>query len=231
MKKSISMNSLGFAAMMAMTAMISLTSCSKEDQLPDDSSFEPVSWTPNTREITILPGESAKIYGTVVFSDGRTTPDIEAVNINAESRDVVWTNGGWEVVGWAPGTDTVTANVRMGGSWEGQKEFFQNVTVNVVNPSEPITALEISPASATLKHDETIHFKFYAVYAGSRREISPVVCDFEVSDDGSQHLSYTFSGKEAYVDTAQETGETYVTATYTENGVTVSATSVISTVQ
>ncbi len=230
MKKSLSMNPFGFAAMMAMAAMISLTSCSKEDQLSDDSTLVPVSWTPNSREITLAPGESTKIYGTVVFSDGRTSSNIEAVNINAESCDVVWTYGGWEMVGLAPGTCTVTANVRMSGSWKGQMEFFQDVTVNVVKPEKPLTGIEISPAEATIREGETINFKVYAVYADSRREISPVVCDFEVFDDGNQHVSSMFSGKDAYVTGSQGIGETRIKVIYTENGVTADATAVIRSV-
>ena len=227
MKKSISMNPAGFAAMMAMAAMISFTSCTKEDQV---SSFEPVSWTPDSREITLLPGETAKIYGTVVFSDGRNTENIEAVNINAESGDVVWTYGGWKMVGLVPGTETVTANVRMTGPWNGKKEFYQDVTVKVVNPEKPIIGIEISPAEVAIKSGEKVDFKVYAVYEDSKREISPVVCKFDVTDDGSQHISYTFSGMDAYVNGSQGTGNTYINVTYTENGVTVNATSLVKSV-
>ena len=229
MKKNFTMNPAGFA-MMAMAAMISLTSCNKEDQL-SDSIFAPVSWAPNSSEITIFPGEAAKIYGTVTYSDGSVDNNFEAANINAESDEVVWTYGGWQMVGLAPGTGTVTANVRMSGPWSGQKVFYQDVKVNVVNPEKPVVALEISPAEATIRPGETVSFKFYAVYADSRREISPVVCRFKVTDDGDQHVSCTFSGKDAYVNASQGSGETLVTATYLENGVIVSATSVIKSVE
>ena len=214
---------------LATAAALSAISCEKEAQPAQSGLFEPVSWTLNQSEITLLPGEATKVYGTVAWSNGETTADIEAVNLNSESASV-WTYGGWKMVGMTPGTSTVRANVRMGGSWEGYREFYQDVKVNVVYPEETITGLEISPAFATIKSGQKIDFKVYAVYGDAKREIAPVCCSFDVTDDGGQHISYLFKDNEAYVNASQDMGETYIRVTYTENGKTVEANSTIESI-
>ena len=225
------MRKTNFLMMVLATAMtLSAISCEKEPQPTQSSSFEPLSWTLNQSEITLLPGEATKVYGTVAWSNGQTDSDIEAVNLNSENASV-WTYGGWTMVGMTPGTSTVKANVRMGGSgWTGYKEFYQDVKVNVVNPDKPIVSLEIYPESATIKSGEEINFKIYAVYEDSRREIAPIACSFDVRDDGTQHVSYTFKDNKATVGASQGKGETFIKVTYAENGKTVEASSTIESV-
>lgn len=224
------MRKTNFLMMVLATAMtLSAISCEKEPQPTQSSSFEPVSWTLNQSELTLLPGEATKVYGTVAWSNGQTDSDVEAVNLNSESASV-WTCGSRTMVGLTPGTATVKANVRMSGSWKGYREFYQDVKVNVVYPEETITGLEISPAFATIKHGEEINFKVYAVYGDAKREIAPVCCSFNVTDDGAQHISYNFRDNEASVGSSQGEGETYIKVTYTENGKTVEANSTIKSV-
>jgi hypothetical protein len=226
------MRKTNFLMIVLATAMtLSAISCEKEAQPAQNDSLEPVSWTLNQSEITVLTGEAVKVYGTVAWSNGETNSDIEAANLNAGEDACVWTYGGWKMVGMTPGTATVKANVRMGGSgWTGYKEFYQDVKVNVVYPEETITGLEISPAYATIKSGQKIDFKVYAVYGDAKREIAPVCCSFDVTDDGGQHISYLFKGNEAYVNASQDMGETYIKVTYTENGKTVEANSTIESI-
>jgi hypothetical protein len=213
-------------------SLTALVSCEKENTPSvQDGSCEPVSWIPDSPEITILPGETAKVYGTVTWSDGHKTSDFEATRINSADKDIVWTYGGWNMVGVTPGESTATAETgAWTGSWEGERNFSQEIKVTVVNPEKPIIGLELSPAHATIKAGEEINFKVYAVYADTRREISPIVCDFDVTDDGAQHIAYIFKDGKANVNASQGTGETYFKATYVENGITVEANSTIESV-
>lgn len=215
---------------LAIAVTICATSCEKESQPVQNDTNEPVSWTPDNSEMTILTGEKTKVWGTVAWSNGESSPGFEAINLNADDGSCVWTYGGWEMVGLAPGTSTVKANVRMGGWWKGKREFYQDIKVNVVYPEETITGLKISPERATIKHGEEIKFTIYAVYASGTREIAPVVCKFDVTDDGVQHIACIFDGNKAYVGASQGKGETYIKATYTENGKTVEAHSTIESV-
>ena len=89
-------------------------------------------------------------------------------------------------------------------------------------------SLEVSPSEVTLERGESVRLKVFAVYPdGGRKEIAPSLCRWSVEDDGVQHVIY---GSDGVVTACQYSGWTVITASYTESGETVSASSCITTV-
>lgn len=185
-----------------------------------------VSWTPAVESLTIFVGETATVSGVTVFDDG-TKIEQEALCTSKDEK-IVFADGGYSIVGLAPGTAYVSAMVAhyAAGDISAPIAVFQkDIQVTVKGDGTEVTALELSPAEVTLKRGEEVTLKIYASYPdGTKREISPKVCRWSVTDDGEQHIVYDSDGK---VRGMQGTGETILTAEYTENGVTVRGSSKI----
>jgi hypothetical protein len=214
------------AAAMPLLAVLCLVSCGKENIPEVKEPAKAVSWTPNAESLTISVGETATISGETVFDDGTKTEQ-EAL-CTSKDESIVFANGGYSIVGLAPGTAYVSARVAYyaAGDISAPIAVFQkDIQVTVKGDGAEVSALELSPAEVTLKRGEEVTLKIYASYPdGTKREISPKVCKWSVTDDGEQHIIYDSDGK---VRGMQGTGETILTAEYTENGVTVKGSSKI----
>lgn len=214
------------AAAMPLLAVLCLVSCGKENQPEVKETVKAVSWTPAVESLTIFVGETATVSGVTVFDDG-TKIEQEALCTSKDEK-IVFADGGYSIVGLAPGTAYVSAMVAhyAAGDISAPIAVFQkDIQVTVKGDGTEVTALELSPAEVTLKRGEEVTLKIYASYPdGTKREISPKVCRWSVTDDGEQHIVYDSDGK---VRGMQGTGETILTAEYTENGVTVRGSSKI----
>jgi len=214
------------AAAMPLLAVLCLVSCGKENQPEVKETVKAVSWTPAVESLTISVGETATVSGVTVFDDG-TKIEQEALCTSKDDK-IVFADGGYSIVGLAPGTAYVSAMVAhyAAGDISAPIAVFQkDIQVTVKGDGTEVTALELSPAEVTLKRGEEVTLKIYASYPdGTKREISPKVCRWSVTDDGEQHIVYDSDGK---VRGMQGTGETILTAEYTENGVTVRGSSKI----
>ena len=211
---------------MPLLAVLCLVSCGKENQPEVKETVKAVSWTPAVESLTIFVGEAATVSGVTVFDDG-TKIEQEALCTSKDEK-IVFADGGYSIVGLAPGTAYVSAMVAhyAAGDISAPIAVFQkDIQVTVKGDGTEVTALELSPAEVTLKRGEEVTLKIYASYPdGTKREISPKVCRWSVTDDGEQHIVYDSDGK---VRGMQGTGETILTAEYTENGVTVRGSSKI----
>lgn len=211
---------------MPLLAVLCLVSCGKENQPEVKETVKAVSWTPAVESLTIFVGETATVSGVTVFDDG-TKIEQEALCTSKDEK-IVFADGGYSIVGLAPGTAYVSAMVAhyAAGDISAPIAVFQkDIQVTVKGDGTEVTALELSPAEVTLKRGEEVTLKIYASYPdGTKREISPKVCRWSVTDDGEQHIVYDSDGK---VRGMQGTGETILTAEYTENGVTVRGSSKI----
>ena len=211
---------------MPLLAVLCLVSCGKENQPEVKETVKAVSWTPAVESLTISVGETATVSGVTVFDDG-TKIEQEALCTSKDEK-IVFADGGYSIVGLAPGTAYVSAMVAhyAAGDISAPIAVFQkDIQVTVKGDGTEVTALELSPAEVTLKRGEEVTLKIYASYPdGTKREISPKVCRWSVTDDGEQHIVYDSDGK---VRGMQGTGETILTAEYTENGVTVRGSSKI----
>ena len=211
---------------MPLLAVLCLVSCGKENQPEVKETVKAVSWTPAVESLTIFVGETATVSGVTVFDDG-TKIEQEALCTSKDDK-IVFADGGYSIVGLAPGTAYVSAMVAhyAAGDISAPIAVFQkDIQVTVKGDGTEVTALELSPAEVTLKRGEEVTLKIYASYPdGTKREISPKVCRWSVTDDGEQHIVYDSDGK---VRGMQGTGETILTAEYTENGVTVRGSSKI----
>lgn len=211
---------------MPLLAVLCLVSCGKENQPEVKETVKAVSWTPAVESLTISVGETATVSGVTVFDDG-TKIEQEALCTSKDDK-IVFADGGYSIVGLAPGTAYVSAMVAhyAAGDISAPIAVFQkDIQVTVKGDGTEVTALELSPAEVTLKRGEEVTLKIYASYPdGTKREISPKVCRWSVTDDGEQHIVYDSDGK---VRGMQGTGETILTAEYTENGVTVRGSSKI----
>ena len=214
------------AAVMPLLAVLCLVSCGKENIPEVKEPAKAVSWTPNAESLTISVGETATVSGETVFDDGTKTEQ-EALCTSKDDK-IVFADGGYSIVGLAPGTAYVSAWVAYyaAGDISAPIAVFQkDIQVTVKGDGTEVTALELSPAEVTLKRGEEVTLKIYASYPdGTKREISPKVCRWSVTDDGEQHIIYDSDGK---VRGMQGTGETILTAEYTENGVTIRGSSKI----
>ena len=211
---------------MPLLAVLCLVSCGKENQPEVKETVKAVSWTPAVESLSISVGETATVSGVTVFDDG-TKIEQEALCTSKDEK-IVFANGGYSIVGLAPGTAYVSAMVAhyaAGDICAPIAVFQKDIQVTVKGDGTEVTALELSPAEVTLKRGEEVTLKIYASYPdGTKREISPKVCRWSVTDDGEQHIVYDSDGK---VRGMQGTGETILTAEYTENGVTVRGSSKI----
>lgn len=211
---------------MPLLAVLCLVSCGKENQPEVKETVKAVSWTPAVESLSISVGETATVSGVTVFDDG-TKIEQEALCTSKDEK-IVFADGGYSIVGLAPGTAYVSAMVAhyaAGDICAPIAVFQKDIQVTVKGDGTEVTALELSPAEVTLKRGEEVTLKIYASYPdGTKREISPKVCRWSVTDDGEQHIVYDSDGK---VRGMQGTGETILTAEYTENGVTVRGSSKI----
>lgn len=213
----------------ALVAAIAGTSCSKEEQNTGFKEKTAVSWTPSEESYTIRVGETAKVEGTLLYDDGQAVT-IEAF-CTSDNPEVVKADGGLGVLGIAPGTATVNAQVRLyrNGNLSAPPTVFEKpVTFTVKAEDKQMMSLEVSPSEVTLERGESVRLKVFAVYPdGGRKEIDPSLCRWSVEDDGVQHVTY---GSDGMVTACQYGGWTIITATYTESGETASASSCITTV-
>lgn len=213
----------------ALVAAIAGTSCNKEEQKTGFKEKTAVSWTPSDESYTIRVGETAKVEGTLLYDDGQTVT-LEAF-CTSDNPEVVRADGGLGVLGIAPGTATVNAQVRLyrNGNLSARPTVFEKpVTFTVKAEDKQMMSLEVSPSELTLERGESVRLKVFAVYPdGGRKEIAPSLCRWSVEDDGVQHVIY---GSDGVVTACQYSGWTVITASYTESGQTVSASSCITTV-
>lgn len=220
-------NLLLTAAAMPLLAVLCLASCESEN-LPTKFNTQtiPVSWAPYEEEITIAVGETAMVAGLTTYDDGSTCE----VNAICTSRDdeVILAEGSFKILGLAPGTAYVDARVAYYAADDVDNPiavFQKDIKVTVTGSGSEVTSLELSPAEVSLKRGDEVTLKVFVTCAdGTKREISPKVCKWSVTDDGEQHVIYDSDGN---VRGMQGTGDTVLTAKYTEGGVTVKGSSKI----
>lgn len=212
-----------FAAAAAAFLAAASVSCENVDApVPALEENGAVSWTPSYEAYDIRVGETVVIGGTLLYADGRT----EAVDAfsTSENPDIAKADGGYAVVGVAPGRAAVNAEVRTGRSSARPSEecvFGKRVYVNVAPEDRRLLALELSPAEAVLARGESVSITVSAVYPdGTRKEVSPSLCVWEAEDDGAQHVTY----EPGRVISRQGSGWTVIRASYSESGRTVSGT-------
>ena len=210
------------AAVLPLLAVLCLASCEKENQTVVNEPSKAVSWTPFEESLTLSVGETATINGETVYSDGSKIE--ETALCTSKNENIVFADGGYKIIGLAPGTAYVDARVAyyaVGNLSTPEALFQKEIKVTVVSSGTELSGLELSPAEVSIKRGDEVAFKVFATYAdGSRREISPRVCKWNATDDGAQHIVYDSDGK---VRGMQGTGETILIAEYTEDGVTANA--------
>lgn len=221
MRKEISRAALAAAsAVLLAAASVSCENVGGPVPAPEENGA--VSWTPSHEAYDIRVGETVVIGGTLLYADGRA----EAMDAfsTSENPDIAKADGGYAVVGVAPGRAAVNAEVRIGRSGARPSEqavFGRRVYVNVAPEDRRLENLELSPAEVTLARGESVSITVSAVYPdGTRKEVSPSLCSWEAEDDGAQHVTY----EPGRVTSRQGGGWTVIRASYSESGKTVSGT-------
>ena len=134
----------------AIVAAIAGTSCNKEEQNTGFKEKTAISWTPSEESYTIRVGETAKVEGTLLYDDGQTVT-LEAF-CTSDNPEVVRADGGLGVLGIAPGTATVNAQVRLytNGNLSAPPTVFEKpVTFTVKAEDKQMMSLEVSPSEVT----------------------------------------------------------------------------------
>lgn len=201
-----------------------LVSCDREENTNGPASGPvPEDWTPERTSVDMHVGESVVIVGDLVYSDGSTRS--VTADCSGGEPGIVTAEGG-RITAVGPGSTSVDATVKVSsGNGAPAAVFTRSIGVRVSADGDALTGLELSPASVTIARGESFTYRVTAIYGGGgRRDIDPGLCTWSVRDDGTQHLTYTARGE---VTGRQGPGETVITATYTRDGTTVSASSTV----
>ena len=201
-------------------ASVTAVSCQEKIEEPVPQPQEPQSWRVNSPEVTYRTCENFRVNGTLVDAMGMesticgfcTSPD----------NSVVYADGGWDVVALAPGTAVVNAEVRFynHGISKPSSLFQQTVNVTVVPEDRILTGLNAGALTRTMKRGDSFTIDIEAIYAnGERKRIHPMLLEWDVKDDGMQHIVYIKRTGE--IKAYQEGGPTEVILSFTENGIEV----------
>lgn len=201
------------------------TSCTEEkiekENGVNTSEVVPVSWTPERMSYTIHIGESVTVDGTLAYSNGKTQ-SMKGL-CTSLNPSVVRASESFEALGMELGTAKVLAKVSFTDQAGAVQVFDSEVTIEVVPEAGDPVRLELVPDDITIGRGESFIYTVTVVYQdGRRKEIAPSLCDWDVEDDGAQHLSY---GKDGKITGMQGPGETVVTATYDKEGPRIRASS------
>lgn len=211
--------------------VLALSSCSaSEDGIVIPSNADPftaVSWTPDQASYVTRPGEPLYIGGTISYADGTTA----TCNALCQSSDevAVWDAPGICVVGLEQGSSaTVSAEVRLYATNDADRlaaSFGAEVSVSVLTENSPLASMSLGESEVTLTEGESHDFTVTVSYPdGDTKRVHSGVCEWSFEDDGTQHITINPMGMITAKQTGSgQSGKTKVTASYTENGVTVSA--------
>lgn len=124
-------------------------------------------------EATVKVGETAQFRAIAMFSDGSEQDVTTDATWSVSDQSVASTNAG-NATGLAPGQVTVTA------SWQGLSATAALTVVEEATKT-PV-CLEVRPAEATIKVNETAQYRAYVVYSDGSEEEVTTKCTWAVSD-------------------------------------------------
>ena len=202
-------------------ASVTAVSCQEKIEEPVPQPKEPQSWTVASSEVTYKSGETFRVNGTLVDAMGMEST-IDGFCTSTDDS-VLYADGGWDVVALAPGTAVINSEVRFynHGISKPSSLFQQTVNVTIVPEDRILTGLNAGAMSRTMKRGDSVILTVEAIYAnGERKRIHPMLLEWDVKDDGIQHVTYVKRTSE--IRAHQEGGPTELTVSFTENGIKVS---------
>lgn len=196
-----------------------LVSCSKNIGEQANQASEPKSWTVPASEMTYTEGSTFTVEGLLIDAYGAES--ILKGLCTCDDVDVLYTDGGWDVIALAPGTAVLDAEVRFynKGITTPSSVFKQSIDVTVLPEERVLSGIDPGSTTLTIKCGDSIFLKVDAVYAdGTRKYINPILLDYEMEDDGTQHITY--DAKTGEIKACQAGGPTRLTIFFSEKSIT-----------